>query len=121
MKRFTSLVLTFFLLTSGPAFCADSIFRPKRTLLEENFIIIGLTAALGLYGLWWLWWRLPKRQVDHLALKLRDQKARADVEDNLRKTIGQAFAGAAVLVGAGSALFQFFQQQQTAHDLQRSN
>jgi len=59
--------------------------------------------------------------VDHLALKIRDPKARADVEDNLRKTIGQALGGAAVLIAAGSALFQFLQQQQAAHDLLISN
>src|SRR5262249_43497199 len=62
-----------------------------------------------------------KRQTDRLALKIRDPKARADVEDNLRKTIGQALGGVAVLIGAGSALFQFLQQQRTAHDLLISN
>ena len=47
--------------------------------------------AAALLGAWWLWWRLPKRQVDRLNLKIRDPKARADVEDNFRKTIGQLF------------------------------
>ena len=67
-----------------------------------------------LFGIWWLWWRLPKWQVNRLALKIRDPKARADVEDNFRKTVGQALGGAAVLIGAAFALFQFLQQQQTA-------
>ena len=49
-----------------------------------------------------------------LALKIRDPKARADVEDNFRKTVGQALGGAAVLIGAGAAYLQFSQQQQTA-------
>jgi hypothetical protein len=82
------------------------------------------------YGAWWLWWRLPKWEVNRLALN--DQKARADVEDNFRKTAGQLIGGAAVLIGAGFALFQFLQQQQTtqsqflqqqqaAHDLLISN
>jgi hypothetical protein len=87
-------------------------------------IVVIAVAALALlfaFGIWWLWWRLPKRQVDHLALKIRDPKARADVEDNFRKTVGQALGGAAVLIGAGFALFQFLQQQQTAHDLLISN
>jgi hypothetical protein len=84
---------------------------------QESAIIavVAIAAASALaYGIWWLWWRLPKRQIDRLALKIRDPKARADVEDDLRKTVGQALGGAAVLIGAGSALFQFLQQQQTA-------
>jgi hypothetical protein len=71
-------------------------------------------AAALFWGAWWAWWRLPKRQVDRLSLKIRDAKARADVEDNFRKTIGQLLGGAAVLIGAGLAYLQFSQQQQTA-------
>jgi uncharacterized protein YjbI with pentapeptide repeats len=74
---------------------------------------IGIGAA-ALWGAWWLWWRLPKRQADRLRLTIRDPKARADVEDNFRKTIGQLLGGAAVLIGAGLAYLQFSQQQQTA-------
>src|SRR6516164_7132586 len=90
--------------------------------------IVVIVALALLFGIWWLWWRLPKWQVDRLALKIRDPKARADVEDNFRKTVGQALGGAAVLIGAGFALFQFLQgqnqfreQQQAAHDLLISN
>ena len=83
-------------------------------------LIVLATMTLA-YGIWWLWWQLPKRQTDRLALKIRDPKARADVEDNIRKTIGQALGGVAVLIGAGFALFQFLQQQQAAHDLLISN
>jgi uncharacterized protein YjbI with pentapeptide repeats len=75
---------------------------------------VGLAAA-GIFGAWWLWWRLPKRQVDRLRLTIRDPKARADVEDNFRKTIGQLLGGAAVLIGAALAYLQFTQQQQTSH------
>ena len=74
---------------------------------------VGLAAAAPL-GAWWLWWRLPKRQVDRLRLTIRDPKARADVEDNYRKTIGQLLGGAAVLIGAALAYMQFTQQQQTS-------
>jgi hypothetical protein len=90
---------------------------------ELIIAIVGIAvAALALlFGIWWLWWRLPKWQVDRLALKIRDPKARADVEDNFRKTVGQALGGAAVLIGAAFALFQFLQQQQAAHDLLISN
>ena len=87
----------------------------------RTIAVIAIATLPFLYGIWWLWWRLPKRQMDHLALKIRDPKARADVEDNLRKTIGQALGGAAVLFGAGSALFQFLHQQQAAHELLISN
>jgi hypothetical protein len=56
------------------------------------------------------------------------KKERADVEDNFRRTVGQALGGAAVLIGAAFALYQFLQQQKTtqeqqkaAHDLLISN
>ena len=99
---------------------------------------IGLAAA-ALFGVWWLWWRLPKRQVDRLRLTIRDPKARADVEDNFRKTITQVFSaivvlfgGAAALVGAGLAYYgtqqtlrangdQARRSEQTSHDLLISN
>jgi hypothetical protein len=66
---------------------------------------VGLAAIAAL--LWFWWWRFPKRQVDRLRLTIRDPKARADIEDNLRKTIGQLIGGAAVLIGAGLAYLQF--------------
>jgi hypothetical protein len=37
--------------------------------------------------------------VDRLSLKIRDPKARAEVEDNFRKTVGQLLGGATVLIG----------------------
>ena len=80
--------------------------------------VIAIAALALLCGVWWLWWRLPKRQIDSLAMKIRDPKARADIEDNLRKPVGQARGGAAVLIGAGSALFQFLQHKR-ATDLGR--
>jgi uncharacterized protein YjbI with pentapeptide repeats len=73
---------------------------------------VGLAAIAAL--LWFWWWRFPKRQVDRLRLTIRDPKARADIEDNLRKTIGQLIGGAAVLIGAGLAYLQFTQQQQAS-------
>jgi hypothetical protein len=63
--------------------------------------------------------------VDSLRLQIRDPKARADVEDNFRKTVGQVLGGAAVLIaaglGAGFAYLQFSQQQQASHELLISN
>jgi uncharacterized protein YjbI with pentapeptide repeats len=84
-------------------------------------VAIGIAVAAALLGSWWLWWRLPKRQADRLRLAIRDRKARADVEDNFRKTISQLLGGAAVLIGAGLAYLQFSQQQQASHDLLASN
>ena len=52
--------------------------------------------------------------MDRLRFAIRDPKARADVEDNFRKTIGQLLGGAAVLIGAALAYVQFTQQQQTS-------
>jgi hypothetical protein len=85
------------------------------------FLFAALAGVAALFGAWWLWWRLPKRQVDQLRLTLRDPKARADVEDNFRKTVGQALGGAAVLIGTGFAYLQFSQQQQASHELLISN
>jgi uncharacterized protein YjbI with pentapeptide repeats len=100
----------------------------QDSIFVVAIVVISVAALAVPFGIWWLWWRLPKWQVDRLALKIRDPKARADVEDNFRKTVGQALGGAAVLIGAGFALFQFLQgqnqfreQQQAAHDLLISN
>jgi hypothetical protein len=73
-----------------------------------------LLAVAVLYGAWWLWWRLPKRQMR--SITAADQKARADIEDNFRKTIGQLLGGAAVLIGAGFAYLQFTQQQRASRE-----
>src|SRR5882757_1192636 len=71
-------------------------------------VVVSVIAALAF---WW-WW--PRWQVNRLALEIRDPKARADVEDKFRKTVGQLLGGAAVLFGAWLAFLQFPQQQQTA-------
>ena len=60
--------------------------------------IVALGAIFVVELIWWLWWRLPQRQVSRLSLRIRDAKARADVEDQLRKTVGQALAGIMVLI-----------------------
>jgi hypothetical protein len=62
--------------------------------LRDNWIIIATAAAVIaalalLWWIWWLWWRLPQRQVARLALQISDPKARADTEDNFRKTVGR--------------------------------
>jgi uncharacterized protein YjbI with pentapeptide repeats len=85
----------------------------------------GAGAAALFLGAWWAWWRLPKRQVEGLRLQIRDPKARADLEDNFRKTVGQVLGGATVLIaaglGGGFAYLQFSQQQQASHELLISN
>jgi uncharacterized protein YjbI with pentapeptide repeats len=94
-----------------------------------HWLIVGAIAGAGaaalLFAAWWVWWRLPKRQVDKLRLQIRDPKARADVEDNFRKTVGQVLGGTTVLIGAGFgagfAYLQFSQQQQATHELLISN
>jgi uncharacterized protein YjbI with pentapeptide repeats len=93
------------------------------------WITIGLAVLAALLAIAvWLWWWLPKREVTRLALKIRDAKARADVEDNFRKTVGQALGSVAVLLGAAVTLLgayvaylQFSQQQRASHDLLISN
>ncbi len=65
----------------------------------------GITVIIVAAGTWWLWWRLPKRVVESQRLKICDPKARADIEDNFRKTVGLALGGIAVLIGAGMAYY----------------
>jgi hypothetical protein len=55
-------------------------------------------------------------QMNLLRLEIPDAKARADVEDNFRKTIGQLLGGAAVLIGTGFAYYQSQLAQQATHD-----
>lgn len=98
-------------------------FRLSNT---RTVIAIAVLASVPpvavLTAIWWLWWRLPQRQVARLALQIHDPKARADTEDNFRKTIGQVLGGIAVLAGAAFAYLQFTQQQQAANDqLQAAN
>jgi len=92
----------------------------RLSLTEVVTIAVEATLAL-LVLIWWLWWWLPRRQVTGLAAQIPDPKARADVEDNFRKTAGQALGGAAVLIGAVVAYLQFTQQQQASRDLLISN
>jgi hypothetical protein len=81
-----------------------------RTALAVAIVSLALLAAL-----WWLLWRLPRHQVVRVSIQIPDPKARADTEDNFRKTIAQVLGGTAVLIGAGAAYLQFIQQQQVAH------
>jgi hypothetical protein len=75
---------------------------------------IAVPAVALVCAVWFLWWRLPKRQMRWVTAS--DSKERADIEDNFRKTIGQAIAAAVALIGAGAGLFQFLQQQKaTTH------
>jgi hypothetical protein len=70
-----------------------------------------VAVGLGIVILIVVWWWVPKWEVNHLRLKVRDAKARADVEDNFRKTLSQLFGGVAVLLGAA---FAYYQTQLTA-------
>src|SRR5258708_19112255 len=82
------------------------------TIPEHIWLPIAVVASVIAALAFWWWW--PKWQVNRLALEIRDPKARADVEDNFRKTVGQLLGGAAVLFGAWLAFLQLSQQQQTA-------
>jgi hypothetical protein len=87
----------------------------------DVFIILTSLIAAIAWGVWWLWWMLPIRHMRNLTIQVHDPTARADVEDNIRKTVGQALGGVAVLIGATVAYLQFLQQQSSAHDLLISN
>jgi uncharacterized protein YjbI with pentapeptide repeats len=92
-----------------------TITWPPNTTL---YALLGLLAlVLGI-----IWWLLPKWQVRHLRFAVRDAKARADLEDNFRKTLSQLIGGAAVLVGAAFAYYQSqiaIEQSQTAVNASR--
>jgi hypothetical protein len=64
----------------------------------------------------WFWWRFPKSQVSRQKLQIRDPKARADVEDNIRKSISQLLGGAAVLFGAWLTYTQTQKTWETSHE-----
>jgi uncharacterized protein YjbI with pentapeptide repeats len=84
-------------------------------MLRDNWLVIAISVAViaALALLIWLWWWVPKWQMR--SVTAADPKGRADIEDNIRKNVGQA------LGGAGVAYLQFTQQQQAAHDLLISN
>jgi uncharacterized protein YjbI with pentapeptide repeats len=88
--------------------------------IAEKWWPIGFL-PIALVAVWWLWWKLPKREVAKLRHSIRNSKDRVDVEDTLRKTIGQAIGAVAVLIGAGFALAQFLEQRQASQDLLISN
>jgi uncharacterized protein YjbI with pentapeptide repeats len=68
--------------------------------------IVAVTGVVVIVATALLWWWVPKWQADRLKLIIRDPKARADLEDNFRKTMGQLLGGAAVLIGTGFAYYQ---------------
>jgi type VI protein secretion system component VasK len=79
------------------------------------WLLIGAAGAVILsVFVWWLWWQVPKRQASRLDFADLNEKARADAEDNFRKTIGQVLGGVAVLIGAAFAYLQFTDQQRTS-------
>ena len=72
---------------------------------------VGVGVAAVVVGFVLLWWWMPKWQMR--AITAPDPKDRADIEDNFRKTIGQALGGvAAAFIAAGFTYMQFSQQQQ---------
>jgi hypothetical protein len=68
-----------------------------------------IVALLVLLAGPYLWWRVPQWQMR--SVRVPDPKDRADIEDNFRKTVGQALAAIFVLLGVGFAYLQFTEQQ----------
>ena len=85
----------------------EKIAKMISSLSLPLVIMITVEAALGLVAaIWRVWWRLPRRQLRRRDTQIHDPKARADTEDNFRKTVGQALGSAAVLIGAVAAYLQ---------------
>jgi hypothetical protein len=78
---------------------------------------IGIAAVIVVVGVALLWWWVPKWQMR--SVTTGDPKARADIEDNFRKTVGQALGGIAVLIGAGMAYYGTQQTLQVNEDQSR--
>ena len=69
-----------------------------------GLITVLAIVAVALLGVdLWLWWWFPRWQMR--SITAADPKDRADIEDNFRKTIGQALGGIAVLIAAGIAYY----------------
>jgi uncharacterized protein YjbI with pentapeptide repeats len=105
----TSGLVIFAAFAAGIGIYAAALASWPLLLVWWPWMLVGAVPVVALSA-WWSWWRLPKRQVDRLRLIIRDPKARADVEDNFRKTISQMLLAAAALVGAGFAYLQFTEQ-----------
>src|SRR6516162_11808292 len=123
LRRFvialTSVLFISAVFAAGIGLYVAALARWPLLLVWWPRLVAGVVAVVAVVvpiGAWWLWWRLPRRQVNRLRLTIRDPKARADVEDNFRKTIGQLLAGAAVLIGAALAYLQFTEQQRAAQE-----
>jgi uncharacterized protein YjbI with pentapeptide repeats len=114
-----ALVLPLVLVVALPEAAATFVTKITRLIpppsLPLAIVLIAQATLLLVAAIWWLWWRLPRRQLHKLDVQIHDPKARADTEDNFRKTVGQALGGGAVLIGAAAAYLQFTQQQQTAY------
>jgi len=128
LRRFvialTSVLFISAVFAAGIGLYVAALARWPLLLVWWPRLVAGVVAVVAVVvpiGAWWLWWRLPRRQVNRLRLTIRDPKARADVEDNFRKTIGQLLLAAAALVGAGLAYLQFTEQQRSSHDVLISN
>jgi len=123
LRRFvialTSVLFISAVFAAGIGLYVAALARWPLLLVWWPRLVAGVVAVVAVVvpiGAWWLWWRLPRRQVNRLRLGIRDPKARADLEDNFRKTIGQLLAGAAVLIGAALAYLQFTEQQRAAQE-----
>src|SRR6516164_8432135 len=85
--------------------CAEEREARRMILL----IVVGSVALLvGICAWWWV----PKWQMQ--SVRVPDPKDRADIEDNFRKTVGQALGGLFILLGAGLAYLQFTEQQRNS-------
>jgi hypothetical protein len=78
---------------------------------------ISIAAVIVVVGAALLWWWGPKWQMQ--SVTTGDPKARADIEDNFRKTVGQALGGIAVLIGAWLAYHGTQQTLQANQDQSR--
>jgi hypothetical protein len=84
-------------------------------MLQDQVLIGAISLLIVLLA--GIWWWVPRWSANRLRLKVRDAKARTDIEDNFRKTLSQLFGGVAVLLGAAFAYYQSQTTAQQARDL----
>jgi hypothetical protein len=77
--------------------------------VETGAVILVFPFVAGAF-----WWWVPKLQMR--SVKTGHPKERADIEDNFRRTIGQALGGIAVLIGAWAAYYGTQQTLRGNHD-----
>src|SRR6266699_1424505 len=81
--------------------------------LGMETLFAGLAILVGLAFCIWAWWSIPRARVPH-AISQRGLQ-RLEAEEKLRQTIGQFFAGGALLATFALTIYQAFESRKQWH------